>query len=306
MTAAVGAFRSPLRRRRRDAVALPPLSPRLELARAALVVVFILAVSLLLELVLVSSLQQRSAQQRAFDRFRAELAQGTAPVGPTDSQGRPLGVGAPVAYLEIPAIGLRQVVVEGTTAGALFTGPGHRRDSPLPGQSGVSVIGGRRAGFGGSFARVRELDRGALIRAITGQGVFEYRVTGIRREGDPVPPRPASGQGRLVLTTADGRAFFPDGVLRVDAVMADSASPGPRRLLTSATLPPAEQWMATDSSALWPLVLWLQALIATVVGFVWGWHRLGRARAWAAFLPALLLIGLSASAEAARLLPNLL
>ena len=33
--------------------------------------------------------------------------------------------------------------MEGTSSGTLMSGPGHRRDTPFPGQAGVSVIVGR-------------------------------------------------------------------------------------------------------------------------------------------------------------------
>jgi len=285
---------------------VPPLSPRLELARIVLLVVCALAVSLILELVVVSSLKQHAAQRQAFERFRAELAGGTAPIGPADAARRPLRAGSPVAYLDIPSIGLRQVVGEGTTAGTLFTGPGHRRDTPLPGQAGVSVVLGRRAAFGGPFARISELRKGALIRATTGSGVYEYRVTGVRREGNPVPAPLAVGAGRLLLATAAGTRFMPSGVLRVDADLAVAAVSGPARQVTSASLPAAEQMMAGDPGSLGTLVLWLQALVIVTFAATWAWHQWGRAKAWIVCLPPLLLVGLSASAEAAHLLPNLL
>ena len=127
------------------------ISSRMQLVRAVLVLVFVLSATLLIQLVLVSSLQRSAAQGRAFDRFRSELATGTAPIGPTDESGRQLPIGTPVAYIEIPSIGVEQVIGEGTTSSALFTGPGHRRDTPLPGQVGSSIVFGRRAAFGGPF-----------------------------------------------------------------------------------------------------------------------------------------------------------
>ena len=271
-----------------------------------MVLVCVLSVTLLLELVVVSSVQQRAAQQRLYDRLRSQLANGTAPIGPTDATGRELATGTPVAYLEIPSIGLRQVVVEGTAAGALFAGPGHRRDTPLPGQAGVSVVLGRKAAFGGPFARLHKLATGSIVRVTTGQGAFDYRVTGLRHEGDPAPAPPRAGTGRLLLATADGRPFMPSGVLRVDAELKVPAVVGPARLVTSRSLAATEQPMAADTGTLWALAMWLQAVIAVVLGAVWGWHRWGRARAWVVFLPPLLLVGLAASGEAARLLPNLL
>lgn len=293
------------RRARQGAVAVPVLSERLQLVRAVLVTIFVISFSLLLQLLVVGNLQQRAAQQRAYDRFRGELATGTAPIGPTDPVGRQLAAGTPVAYLEIPSIGLRQVVVEGTRSGELFTGPGHRRDSPLPGQAGVSVVLGRRAAFGGPFARLDELEGGALIHVVTGQGEFDYRVVGVRNEGDPVPAPVDPGSSRLLLATAAGRSFMPEGVLRIDADLETAAVGGASPLVATGALPASEQIMGADTSTLWALALWLQALIIAAVGAVWAWHRWGQARAWVVFLPPLLLVGLAASGEAARLLPNL-
>jgi hypothetical protein len=285
---------------------LPPISPGLQLARASFVSVLALSVAVLLELVVVSRLSERSAQGRAFAQFRIDVAAGTAPLGPAGADNHELKAGTPVAYLEIPAIGLHQVVVEGTTSADLFLGPGHRRDTPLPGQAGVSVVLGRRASFGGPFARLSSLKKDATIRVTTGQGQFVYKVAGLRREGDPVPPPLATGTGRLILATAAGSPFIPNGVLRVDADLTAPALPGPARLVDSHTLPANEQLMAADPSTLWALALWLQALLAAVVGAAWAWHRWGRVQAWVVCLPVVLLVGISAAEQAARLLPNLL
>lgn len=287
-------------------VAVPPLSPRLQLARGALLTLFVISMSLILELVVLGGVQQRAAQQRAFDALRAELAEGTAPISPVDANGRLLAAGTPIAYLEIPAIGVRQVVVEGTSGSNLFTGPGHRRDSPFPGQVGTSILLGRRAAFGGPFARLDELERGDLIRVTTGAGAFDYRVVGLREEGDPVPEPARAGDGRLLLATADGRPFMPAGVLRVDAELDVPALVGSPPPIASTALPGAEQPMGSDTSTLWALALWLQALIVVTGGAVWAWHRWGRAEAWVVALPVLLLVGLHTAGEAARLIPNLL
>jgi len=286
---------------------VPPLSPRMQLVRACLVLLFALTATLLLQLMFVSSLQSRAAQRQAFTSFRAELANGTAPTGPTTEAGRVLALGTPVAFIEIPSIGLRQVVGEGTAASELLHGPGHRRDTPLPGQVGTSVLFGRRSAFGGPFSRIAELTKGAEIKVTTGQGAdFTFRVIAVRRDGDPAPPAAARGTSRLTLVTAAGRAFFPEGVLRVDADLEGQAVVGPARLISASGLPAAERLMAGDTRTLWALALWLQALIALSIGAVWAWHRWGRVQTWIVFLPALLLVGLCVSGEAARLLPNLL
>ncbi len=303
----VAALRDRFRRPPRDRSApLPPLGPRAQLLRAVLIVVLVLGASLLLELLVVSGFEQRAAQQRLFDQFRGELALGTAPVGPTDFEGQVLAIGEPVAYLEIPTIGVRQVVVEGTSPGALFAGPGHRRDSPFPGQEGVAVVMGRRASFGGPFARIADLHAGDPIRVVTGLGTFEYEVMGVRGDGDPVPPLPEEGEGRLMLATADGAPFVPDGVIRVDAELTGEPAGGATVLLGPGSLPAREDYMGTDTGTLYALVLWLEVLIAVTAAAVWSWHRWSKVKTWVVFVPPLVLAGLFVSNEMARLLPNLL
>src|SRR5207237_730077 len=93
-------------------------------------------------------------------RLQDELANQVAPLGPT-------APGSPVAVLDIPAIGIRDmVVVQGTSPENMTLGPGHLRDTPMPGQAGVSEIFGRRATFGAPFARLAGAD-GALVLTFT-------------------------------------------------------------------------------------------------------------------------------------------
>jgi hypothetical protein len=285
---------------------LPPLSPRLQVVRGTLVLLCALCASILLQLVIVSPIQQSAAQQRMFDGFRSQAAQGTAPIGPTTSDGKELPLGTPVAYLEIPEVGLKQVVGEGTTPAVLFDGPGHRRDSVLPGQVGTAVVFGRRAAYGGPFKDISTLDPADTITVTTGQGVFTFSVLGVRREGDPQPEPPAPGAARLLLVTADGRPFLPDGVIRVDAELDGEAVVGSARVRTPGTLPAQERVMAGDGRTLWALALWIQAMIVVTVLAVWAWHRWGRIQAWVVCFPVLLVVGLQAADQAARLLPNLL
>lgn len=285
---------------------IPPLGPGLQLARASLVLLTAMSFGLVLQMLVVSTLQQRSAQQHSFSQFRDDLARGTAPIGPIGTEGRALRPGAAVAYLEIPSIGVRQIVGEGTSGGELFAGPGHRRDTPFPGQVGSSVVFGRRAAFGGPFARIGDLRPGAIIRTTTGQGTFDYKVTGLRRPGDPAPGTLQPGTGRMLLVTAGGRPFMPSGVLRVDADLVGPGVAASTRRIASNSLSPSEQIMAADSATLWALALWLQALTVVVLSAIWAWHRWSRAKAWVVFLPPLLVVALGASGEAARLLPNML
>jgi len=281
------------------------VSTRTQIVRGILLMVFVVSAASLLQLTLVGRVQHLAAQQRLYDQFRAELAAGTAPRGATDSQGSALVNGAPVAYLEIPAIGVKQVVVEGTRSSDLFRGAGHRRDTVLPGQFGTSVIFGRRALYGGSFSSIAALKKGDTITATTGQGVFTYRVLGVRHEGDQLPLALAAGGSRLTLATAGGSPFLPHGVVRVDADLDGTAVAGGARLVTARTLPGEEQPLAGDSTTLWALVLWLQALLVVVIATIWSWHRWGRAQTWVVASPLLILVGLCVWSEFARLLPNI-
>jgi len=285
---------------------VPPLSPRAQLMRGVLMMVLAVSAALLVQLLVLSHLQHRSAQAERFAEFRKQLALGTAPAGPADDQGRQLALGTAVAFLEIPSIGLKELVAEGTSAGVLVSGAGHRRDTPFPGQLGTSVLMGRRAAYGGPFGDITDLKKGDPIEVTTGQGVFSYTVLGVRREGDPTPPPLAAGGSRLVLATAGGTAYLPEGVVRVDAELDGTPVVGARPLYTAATLPAADKPLAGDSRTLWALALWLQALTLLTVAAVWAWHRWGRPQTWVVFLPPILLVGLMTASEVTRLLPNLM
>jgi LPXTG-site transpeptidase (sortase) family protein len=274
--------------------------------RASLVVLATVALSFALEITLVSGLQHRVVQQGKYDHFRKVLALGTAPVSQTDSSGHLLALGTPVALIDIPSIHVRQVVSEGTTAGVLMSGPGHRRDTALPGQGGTSIIMGRQATFGGPFRRLHGLHRGTHIIVTTGQGASIFEVIGLRRAGDPSPPLLPSGKGRLTLIAARGTPYMPSGALRVDADLVTPALATPPTVLPVGGLPHSEQAMSVDTSTVWALVLWLEALVIVAVGGVWSWIRWGRHQTWIVFLPLTALIGLFVADQSARLLPNLL
>jgi sortase (surface protein transpeptidase) len=281
-------------------------NPRRRATAVALVSLTAVAFGLVLQMAVISRLQHRAAQQRAYDTFRYELAQGTAPVGQTDRAGDLLALGAPVALLEIPSLGLHEVVGEGSTGVVLMGGPGHRRDTPLPGQAGTSVVLGRAAAYGGPFKRLHELAGGAVITVTTGQGVATYTVTGVRLGGDPAPAPPAAGSGRLVLVTAMGTPFVPSGVLRVDADMTSPASVASTAVIAAGTLPSSEQPLGIDTSTVWALVIWLQGLVVVSVGIVWSWTRWGHHQTWIVFLPLTVLVAVLVADEFMKLLPNLL
>src|SRR5215470_9880141 len=145
-----------------------------------------------------SGVQEARSQAILYERLQAQLAQIggiVAPLGPTTP-------GAPIAVIDIPSIGIHDmVVVEGTSPENLTLGPGHLRDTPFPGQAGVVEIYGRRATFGAPFADLDQLRPGAFIETITGQGESTYTVVAGHPEllrGGRRPPehRPTSQRRR--------------------------------------------------------------------------------------------------------------
>ncbi len=286
---------------------VPALPPRLAVIRSVILTVLVLSLSLLLQLVVVSRLQHASSQARLLDDWRETLAAGTAPAGPTDVlTNEPLRLGSPVASIEIRSIGLTEVVVEGTDAQTLYQGPGHRRDTRLPGQIGVSTIVGRRLTYGAPFGDLGELEPGDIINVTTAQGTFDFAVIDVRGDGDPLPPPPAPTASRLVLATAGGSWWAPSSVVRVDADLIGDAVVGYERLYSRTSLPAAESPMKTDTRHLWALALWLQALLLFVVLAVWAWARWGRPQTWVVLVPPIGLIGLATAGELALLIPNLI
>lgn len=279
--------------------------PAMRILGSVLAVISILCLSLLAQLAVIGALAHDRDQDKAFRELRDNLAKGIAPVGPVDDSGNLLEPGTPMAILEIPALGVTEVILEGTTSTVLMSGPGHRRDTPLPGQSGTSVVFGRRGAYGAPFERVRELRPRDELVVTTGQGRHTFSVLSVRRAGDPLPPALKQGSGRLTLVTADGPAFKPTGVLRVDADLTSGAQPTPAQIPARA-LPSNEANLAGDLSALLPLMLWGMWLVAAAVGTVWVRHRVGRWQAWVIGVPVLVALGGAAADSVAALLPNLL
>jgi len=266
----------------------------------------LLVVAFVAQVTVLGRLEHDRDQQVAFSRLREELANGTAPVGPVDPTGKRVALGRPVALLEIPGLGVREVVLSGTTSGVLASGVGHRRDTVLPGQAGVSVLMGRRMTYGGPFSAIGTLGSGDALTVTTGQGTSAYRVLGVRRPGDPLPPVPEQGAGRLTLVTSSGNPLTPKDVVRVDADLIGTAMPAAQPALPPGSLPSAEQTMHGDIRALIPLVLWGLALAGAVFATSWLRQRWGRWQAWIVAVPVLAYLGLSVAGEAAQLLPNLL
>jgi sortase A len=293
---------------------LPPIwqvrrfQPRPELPGLAVAVIEVLMACCLVAFFLfafalgIGGLQAERGNELHYSDLRESLAEGTAPTGGA------IDPGTPVALLTVPRIKVNEVVVEGTAAEDLRAGPGHRRDTPLPGQPGTSVVFGRAVMFGGPFLRIRTLAQGDVITVTTAQGTFNYAVDDVRREGDPLPDPVAAGGARITLISAEGVSWrdgwAPDRMIYVDATMQGKpvADPGGRPTI----IPVQEKAMASDSSAWIAVVLWLQVLAIGAFGAAWAQARWGGAQAWLTFVP-IILVGLWGACDGTlQLLPNVM
>jgi sortase A len=251
---------------------------------------------------LFGAIQETRSQSVMYAKFRQELAGEIAPIG------APIKPGAPVALLEIPRLGLRDVVVEGTSSGALLKGPGHRDDSPLPGEGGVSVVYGRAATFGAPFGRLQELQPGDAIIVVDGAGTFQYVVKDVRRAGSPLPQPIGANASRLILASAAANGWravlAPSAPLYVDADMQGTAAsePGGRPTEVSAD----EKLMGVDSGALDSLVHWLALFGLSAAAAAWAFARWGRWQTWIVAAPTVCTTLWLVSETAMKLLPNAL
>jgi sortase A len=218
----------------------------------------------------ISSVQEARAQSNAYATLRGELSLQVAPLAATTP-------GVAVAILNIPAIGIKNmIVVEGTSPENLELGPGHVRSTPLPGENGVAEIFGRRATFGAPFGRLGELRRGDKLTVITGQGRAAYTVVA-RGDSSHLVKDPAPN--RLLLLTACSAAV-PTTYCYLDAELtsAPQQDPGGRPPISAAEAP-----LSGDSSVLVLTLVWgLALVIISVAGTV----AAARWSPWLAYLAA--------------------
>ncbi len=282
--------------------AVPPPSEAVSVVSTSLTVFAVVCAWFLAQLLLLGGLEQSRAQDRLYDEFRQQLAAGTAPTGGI------IAPGSPVAVLSIPSLGWEQVVTEGTSAGTMLAAPGHRRDTVLPGQAGVSLIYGRSSTFGRPMSTLLAEGSGKTMTVVTGQGTATYTLSGIRRAGDPMPALPTGNASRITFVTSEGSgrlsALTPGDVVYVDATATGDAFAAPGGRLNA--IGPSEVAMAADRSVMPALALSLGALAAATVGILVARRRFGAVRTWLIGTPVVVALAWLSADLATYLLPNLL
>jgi sortase A len=207
-----------------------------------------------------SRLSEVRSQALLTRQFQGMVAQGAA----TAPNWVP-AEGQPMAMLSIPALGITKLVaVEGTTPDLLKGGPGHFRTTPLPGHPGNSVFAGRRTTYGSPFSSINTLQPGDVIQVTTPQGQFDYSVTQQKTvmPGQPDVLGTFEGKNTLTLVTSDP-ALSVHGRVAVIAQMSGPTLPA-AELRPTDGLSTGESGLAGDLSALGPLLLWGELLMAAV------------------------------------------
>lgn len=129
-----------------------------------------------------------------------------------------LRVGDSLTRIQIPALGVDVVVVEGTTVNALRAGAGHYPGYPLPCDVGNVPIAGHRTTYGKPFTNLDQLKVGDQVILTTPIGTCTYQVDTkpfvvlpddiavVRSPPTPAPPPGADHILTLTTCTPKGSA----------------------------------------------------------------------------------------------------
>jgi sortase A len=172
-----------------------------------------------------------------------------------------------VGILSIPKIALSMVVVEGTGADQLRSGPGHYPGTPLPGETGNVAIAGHRTTYLHPFYNLNELAPGDAIDILTVQGLFVYHVVSSQTV-DPtdVAVVASTPNPTLTLTTCNPRYSASQRLVVHAALVADvltgttapaPATPHHPSATTVADSPIHKDW--------WAAIGWGLVVVALVI-----------------------------------------
>lgn len=207
------------------------------------------------------------------ERLASALLNGVAPVN------EPVDPGTPIGLLEIPIVGIRAVVAEGSSAEQLSKSAGHLRGSALPGQYGVSAILGRSENFGAEFARLDDVTPGDEVVVTTGLGPVRYRVVDATvRASDDSAAFVGEGNMLILVTIANGddrlvvraEAVDPIGVVGTESEHVNTS---------------AELGLEGEPGAGTRLIGWLLLVVFASILQPFAARTLGRRVTWTLFFP---------------------
>lgn len=161
-----------------------------------------------------TDIAQHHAQSQLQNQFEAAIRAHHVPAVAGNGKGlipvttvfAPPADGSVLARLQIPAIGVNQYIVEGTTSDDLSKGPGHYAGTALPGQAGNVAIAGHRTTHGAPFNELGHVKTGNQIVLTTSWGEhLSYVVSGTPQVVSPgdVGVLNYFGDNRITLTTCN-------------------------------------------------------------------------------------------------------
>jgi sortase (surface protein transpeptidase) len=165
------------------------------------------------------------------------------------------GLGAAIAVLQAPSVGLNVVVAEGDTPQQLHGGPGHRAGTPIPGAIGNSVVVGHRTGWGGALRSAGELQPGQVlvVQTVNPPRNAFFKIISVERvaANDPTPFARTTDR-RLTIVTGTGGQFS-DRRLVITAVSGKTGKVLSDESATVTSTPPGSR-------------LWNASMLLAVVG----------------------------------------
>jgi sortase A len=93
---------------------------------------------------------------------------------------RSLREGEPIGRLTVPRLGLKTIVVNGTSHDDLKKGPGRALQTAMPGEGELVYVAGHRTTYLAPFAHIDSLRPGDRAKFELPYATFEYEITGHR------------------------------------------------------------------------------------------------------------------------------
>ncbi len=184
--------------------------------------------------------------------------------------------GGGIGRIEIPAIGVNWIFLEGVGLDVLANGPGHYEGTPLPGQVGNAAIAGHRTTYGQPFHNLDQVGEGdrIIVTYINGSRfTYSYLTTHIVTP-DRTDVLEYKFDNRITLTACHPKYSAAERIVVVGELLERAAPAEPGQ--PSADAPDLEGAESIDAdehpktpAIVWGLAAAMVWLSAWVVGRAW-------------------------------------
>jgi sortase A len=255
---------------------------------------------------------QNNLEAQFEEQAAAFAAENPEPTPEPGAEAEPLSTVVPpapptgdvVGRIEIPAIGVNWMFLQGVGLDVLKDGPGHYEGTPLPGEEGNASIAGHRTTYGQPFHNIDELGPGdeIIVTYITGaRFVYEYRETEIVSP-DRVDVIENTEDDRLTLTACHPKYSAAERIVVRSALVGE---PLPVQPVPEGAEPVNLDTESLDgvSASRWPAVIWglIAALVLTAIWAAGHWWR--RLPSYVIGIPIFLIVLFLFFENFSRLLP---